>query len=397
MPQPMRVVYLTHYADLYGANRSLVDLAVRAREAHGVVPHVIAARDGPLVRSLAREGVPCRVLPFSPWMTRRVYMGGPHHRVMQHWREWRSARERAAHNTALLPDLADQCRAWGIGLLHVNSSVIGLGAELSRTLDVPWVWHVRELPERHYGYSVDGGPHRFAAMLRRAGAVIAVSDAVRKDVLERAGTDVHVHVVPNGVAREQQLAELRATANERWRSTVPFRFALVGLFHPAKGQVEAVEAFAQLRAEGLDVRLDLAGNGRAEAVLRRIGELRLGGTVELRGYVDDPFTVFRRAHCALVCSRYEAMGRAAVEAMASGIPVIGHASGATPEWVKEGRTGLLFGDGHAPLADRMRLLARDPALARHLGETAMADVAGCCSVERMANSVAEVYRGVLGG
>jgi glycosyltransferase involved in cell wall biosynthesis len=390
----MKVAYLTHYAELYGANRCMLDLMLQAREAHGVEPHVLLAADGPLIGELQRHGIAYAVLPWQAWVHREVYMGGPHHRIMQRYRHWRKARAAVAHNEALLPRLVAQARAWDIALVHVNSSVIGIGGALSRALGVPWIWHVRELFGLHYGYRAGGGPHAFARALRGADAVIAMSAAVRDELLRQAGGDLQVAVVYDGVYTTAQAQAIRAHAQGRWARTRPFRFVLVALFHPSKGQVEAVEALAQVRAQGADAQLVLVGGGPMEAVLKRTEELGLAPHVTITGFVPDAGEHFLAAHCALSCSRHEAYGRSTLEALTSGIPVIGHASGGTPELVDDQRTGLLY---HRPeeLHEHMVQLCRDPQRAQQMGRAAMDGFAGQRSIEAMAAEVVRVYGTVL--
>jgi glycosyltransferase involved in cell wall biosynthesis len=390
----MKVAYLTHYADLYGANRCMLDLMLQAREAHGVEPHVLLAADGPLTAELDRHGIPHAVLPWQPWVDRHVYMGGPHHRIMQHYRRWRKVRARAAHNAALVPRLAAQARAWDIGLLHVNSSVIGIGGALARALGVPWIWHVRELFGLHYGYQADGGPRAFARALRQADAVLAMSAAVRAELLREAGGDLPVEVVYDGVYTKAQAGDLAARGQERWARTTPFRFVLVALFHPGKGQLEAVEALAQVRARGADAQLVLVGGGEVGPVVKCIEELALKPHVKLTGFVPDAMPHILGAHCALSCSRHEAYGRATLEALTSGIPVIGHASGGTPELIDHRRTGLLY-QHPGELRDHMLELCDDPQWAWYMGQAAMEGFAAQRSIEAMAHEVVRVYWAVL--
>jgi glycosyltransferase involved in cell wall biosynthesis len=390
----MKVAYLTHYAELYGANRCMMDLLLQAREAHGVEPHVLLATDGPLTAELERHGIPHAVIPWQPWVDRHVYMGGPHHRLMQRFRRWRKERARSAHNAALLPKLVAQARAWSIELLHVNSSVIGMGGALAQELDVPWIWHVRELFGLHYGYQADGGPRAFARALRGADAVIAMSGAVRAELRRQAGSDLPVQVVYDGVYTAAQARDLAARGQERWSRTAPFRFVLVALFHPSKGQLDAVEALAEVRGRGADAQLVLVGGGPSDPVVQRIRELGLGAHVKLTGFVPDAREHILAAHCALSCSRHEAYGRATLEALSSGIPVIGHASGGTPELIDHRRTGLLYLRPDE-LCDHMLQLCDDPQWAWHMGQAAMEGFAAQRSIEAMADEVVRVYWAVL--
>lgn len=386
----MRVLHITHYGELYGANRSLLDLVLRAREAHGVEAFVLLGRDGALRERLEQAGISCAVVPFKPWMERRIYMGGPHHRLMQWTRHRRAMAQRAHFNRQALQDMLHRVAEWRPELLHVHSSVIGLGPELARRLQVPWVWHIRELHRQHYGYSVDGGEAAFGRALRKADAVIALSEAVRRDVLELGGKRVRVHVIPNGIAHADQLLHLRRQAEQRWEHPRPFRFALLGLFHPSKGQVEAVEALAAVRAAGVDVELVLAGDGPAEAIERSIAATSMQAHVQRAGFVEDPFALYHTVHCVLNCSRHEAMGRTTVEAMASGLPVIGHASGATVELIDPGQFGALYRSPEE-LAAHMRQLATHPDEARRMGRAAMDAMALLAQVEGMCAATLRVY------
>lgn len=391
----MRIVYLTHYGELYGANRSMLDLVVEGRERHGLVPFVIAAREGPLLDRLTALHIPHAVVGFQPWMEKRHYMGGPHHKLMQWLQHIQAGRARASTNRRAVQEVAEYCRTWAVELIHVNSSVIGIGQDLAGRLSVPWIWHMRELHRQHYGFAVDGGLGRFANALRKANVVIAPSKAVAFDVNEIAGPNVRMELIPNGVLFKEQRRELEAKAGTQWQITTPFRFALVGVFHPAKGQLEAVEALARVRSAGVDATLVLAGSGRSGTVEERIAQLGMAANITLPGFVEDPHTIYQSVHCVLNCSRHEAFGRTTLEAMANGLPVIGHASGATVELIKPGVNGMLYSTLDE-LVTCMGEMARDPEAGRALGVSAMATLPDQALVETMAAATVRVYCKLLG-
>ncbi|MBL7983250.1 MAG: glycosyltransferase family 4 protein [Flavobacteriales bacterium] len=392
----MRAAYITHYADLLGANRSLLELVKGLREGHGVTPLVMAPREGDLTIALREADIPVQVFPFEPWMTERWYGGGPHHRLMQYWREEKAARARLRTNRQLLPAMVGALRAEGVQLVHANSAVAGIAPMVAAQAGVPLVWHVREMPEQHYGMHLDAGRRGYGDALTKADRVIAISHAVEADV-RRYAPKARVRVVYNGVLAAHRFAELAVRTGERWAVDAPFTFAMVGLIHPGKHQVEAVEALRGLLDRGIEARLVIVGAGREAPVRERIAQLGLSAHVELTGYLAEPFDVLFRSHALLMCSRNEAMGRATVEAMACGLSVIGHASGGTPELVQHGVSGLLYPGGALPLAEQMALLAADGNLARRLGEQARQDAAARFSVERSCAEVNAVYTEVLHG
>lgn len=54
--RPIRVAFIAHYATLYGANRSLLNL-IDGLAAHSVVAHVVVPEEGALTRALDRKSV----------------------------------------------------------------------------------------------------------------------------------------------------------------------------------------------------------------------------------------------------------------------------------------------------------------------------------------------------
>ncbi|MFN6178830.1 MAG: glycosyltransferase family 4 protein [Flavobacteriales bacterium] len=386
----MRVAYITHYSDLYGANRSLLDLMTGLRDRHGVEPLVLAPGPGALVNELERLDIPCHMAPFQPWMTERWYGGGPHHRLLQYLREEKAARERHKANQALLPGIEDWLRSNQVTLLHANSAVAVMGPLLRSRTGLPLVWHIRELPEIQYGLHIDRGRRAYANALRQATRVIAISSTVKEDI-HRYAPDLPLDVIYNGVVPGSLFPELKARSQERWSSGI-FSFAMLGVIHPAKGQLEAVDAFRIVLDRGLDARLIIAGSGREAPVRERIAALGLQDRVEMTGYVKDPYSVLLRAHALLMCSPNEAMGRVTVEAMASGIPVVGLDAAGTSEIVTHRRNGLLYNGGCEALAQRMIELASDRDLARTMGRSAQDDTVARFSIERYCDEVAAVYQ-----
>lgn len=390
----MRVTWITHYTKLYGANRSMLDLVLELRRMGAVEPSVIAPAEGPITEALQAERIPWTVVPLRPWMSERTYMGGPHHRLMQRWRYARAARERAAHDHDLLPDLLRYLRAQRSELVHLNSAAVPLGHAFNRAAGLPVVRHVREMPERHYKLHIDAGRRAYASALRSAARVIAISEAVRADVHRYTGP-MDLSVVYNGVLPvERQGALFEQGRHQRPPMSEGPVFLMLGLFHPSKGQVEAIEALALVRRTHPHARLRLVGGGNERPLLEAIQRTGQAGAVELHGFIDDPFPQLLSAHVLLMCSREEAMGRVTVEAMACGLPVIGHASGGTLELVDDGRTGLLYGGGAEALAARMATLIDDPEQAERMGALGAMRARERFSVERYAQDVLAVYRAV---
>ncbi len=161
---------------------------------------------------------------------------------------------------------------------------------------------------------------------------------------------------------------------------------LVTRLAPEKGADVAIDA---CRIAGMP--LVIAGDGLERASLvERAGE----GAVRFAGRVDDGELARLRAGAAiaLVPSRSgESFGLAAAEAMAAGLPLVASRVGALPELV-DGAALVPPGDASA-LAAAIARLAGD----RQAGERGRARVRAMCAPEVVAQGLAGVNDGCMGG
>jgi glycosyltransferase involved in cell wall biosynthesis len=357
----MRIAFLTHYTELYGANLSLLGLIDGLRR-FGHSCAVICPEHGDLLDALASRGVAAAVLPFAWWLNPRPTARG--------------AAKRFLANLRRLPKLVEQITEWKSDLVYSNSSVFCVGALAAARLGLPHVWHIREFGDRDYDLVPDAGRNIFRRALLTADATIFVSQALKQAILG-ARTAQSAHVIYNGVASEAVFDERRRKAQALHRRRRPFTFVLVGRFRESKGQHIAIKAFAQVTKGHKDVRLLLVGGAGLTgdqsylAMCRqRVQALRLADRIEFWGYIRDVERAYLAADAALMCSRNEAMGRVTVEAMSACRPVIGFESGGTPELIENDRTGLLYRGGPDALAEKMEIYIRAPDLAQSHGETA---------------------------
>ncbi len=101
-----------------------------------------------------------------------------------------------------------------------------------------------------------------------------------------------------------------------------------------------------------------------------------------------------RARILVYLTHSEGLGSAALLAMSAGVPVIASNVGGLAEIIRHEETGLLVENDPAEVAAAIRRLADDGALARRLGDTARQAVIRGFSVEHMVRRTMEVYREV---
>jgi glycosyltransferase involved in cell wall biosynthesis len=385
-PSPgLRVAFFTHYAELYGANLSLLNL-IEGLARYGVRSHVISPEQGDLLPELSRRGIPAAVFPFEWWYSpRRTGLGTV---------------TRLLRNIRCLRRIAARIAEWRCDLVYSNSSVLAIGAIAAARLGLPHVWHLREFGWRDYALLPDFGTCLSRLAFRTADATVFVSHALRRAILGRMSA-VNAHVIYNGVAREAVFEERRRAAEALRGRRRPFTFVLVGRFRASKGQAVAIRAFARIATQYPSARLLLIGGAgqtgeqdyfdRCRALT---SELAVADRVEFWGYIPDPERAFLEADAALMCSRNEAMGRVTAEAMSACRPVIGFDSGGTRELIDPERTGFLYRGGSEALAACMSRYLAEPELAWRHGQTGWHEARRRHSIEVYAGQIHEVIRGI---
>jgi glycosyltransferase involved in cell wall biosynthesis len=118
----------------------------------------------------------------------------------------------------------------------------------------------------------------------------------------------------------------------------------VGRLEWQKGYDRLIQSLPRVLQNFPDIRLTIFGEGRERTPLQsEIDRLRLGHVVTLPGYISDPITALRQADLFVLCSRFEGMSNAMLEALYCGIPVMAtdNAENSANEVIIDGRNGFL--------------------------------------------------------
>jgi glycosyltransferase involved in cell wall biosynthesis len=234
--------------------------------------------------------------------------------------------------------------------------------------------------------------------VRSADAVIVVSEATRRDVLDLLKADpTKVAVVYEAASPECVPLPPEKVAEQRARLGLPERFALfVGTIEPRKNLPVLLRAYAQVWEEH---RVPLVVVGRKgwlyEEVFRTQDSLGLKDEVLFVGPVggDQLVHYYNCADCLVLPSLYEGFGLPVLEAMACGKPVVVSNVSSLPEIVSD--AGLLVEpDDVEGLAAAIGSLLGNPDLRDEMGEKALARSAQF-SWERAARETLDLYHKVL--
>ncbi|MFK3937678.1 1,4-alpha-glucan branching protein domain-containing protein [Alkalihalobacillus sp. NPDC078783] len=137
-----------------------------------------------------------------------------------------------------------------------------------------------------------------------------------------------------------------------------------GRFVPEKGFQHLLEAVQLLRNDGLNIKLQLAGEGPFYDRLLQITEsLKLTKYVSFTGFLgaSDCLVKLEGSDIVVVPSLYEPFGLSALEAMSIGKPVVASNVGGLKELITHEKNGLLFEPGNVKeLAKQLRILINEP-------------------------------------
>ncbi len=322
------------------------------------------------------------------------------------------------------PGLAKHFREFRPDLVHVDEEPYNLATLHSlwlarrigaKTLFFTWQNLFRQYPppfrwvEQHCFRTVDA-------------AIAGNEEAI--GVLRRKGFDKPVEIIPQfgvdpdifspaqpAISMEDTRTDLENARTQDTQSSVlspqssfvgpqpSFRIGFAGRLVEPKGLMDLLEAVAGMEE---DCTLTLVGAGPMQATLQaRAESLRISHRLTIIPGIPSKEmpSVLQNMDVLVLPSRTrpnwkEQFGRALVEAMACGVPVVGSDSGEIPHVI--GDAGLVFPEGNVEaLRSHLRALRSSPELRDELGWRGRARVLDRFTQARVAEQTYELYRAVL--
>ncbi|MBW2255972.1 MAG: glycosyltransferase family 4 protein [Deltaproteobacteria bacterium] len=238
------------------------------------------------------------------------------------------------------------------------------------------------------------------SLLRRADALVAVSETTRRDLASLYDIQHDVRVTYNGYDDSlfHQDGSCDAAILRRY-ALQPGYLLFVGYMTPKKNILLILSALRKLKADrGCSPTLALVGKRGhgADEIFRRARDWSLGSQVVELGYVpdEDLGALYRAAAVFLFPSIYEGFGLPVLEAMACGTAILAADSGSLPEVVGTDEylhppdDPGIWADKLAKMLDNGDYRARAQAWGVRRAET--------FSWETCARELMGVYREVLG-
>jgi glycosyltransferase involved in cell wall biosynthesis len=325
-----KILFVSHSAELNGAELWLLETLKRLdRRSYG--PSLIVPRPGPLLNAASDLGLETHVVPMKWWITERSRI----------WRQpfgW-------IWNLKSVKRIASIIRDRSIDLVFTNSAAMNTGAKAARRTGIPHVWAIHEVlrgPTPFLRYLFGG--RALTRTIVKSSARVIVNSEITGAAFPGAANVILIH---NGVdiqagdegRRNSIRKELGIAADD-------LVAGIVGKIYEGKGQREAIRAVAALSRKYPNLKLLVVGEARDDAYYEGLREIvrenGLDGRVLFVGYRPDLVNVLKVMRVLIVASVVESFGRAALDGMSAGVPVLAVRAGGLPEIIQHGLNGFLI-------------------------------------------------------
>ena len=220
-----------------------------------------------------------------------------------------------------------------------------------------------------------------------------ISNHIEQLIKRRTSKGIHFRVI--NCPRELSTFEPKEAAT-------PVRLSFMGRLTASKGGDILLKALAQVRDQGIDFHLSIAGSGEQRKELEALRDrLGLEDKVSFAGQVSNPIEFLASADIFCFPTLGEGFPISPIEAFAAGCAVIGTDDPGTAELLEQGKLGLVVPRGDAQaFADALAQLIQNPEQRLTLAQRAQQryqerytpEKAKACFLQALQDSIAQFKR-----
>jgi N-acetyl-alpha-D-glucosaminyl L-malate synthase BshA len=251
------------------------------------------------------------------------------------------------YTLALAAKMAEVADEVGLDILHAHYAVphavcAYLARQVARSRD-----GLRVVTTLHgTDITLVGSDQSFRSLTRfgidQSDGVTAVSDFLRRKTVEFFSTERPIEVIPNFVDTGRYAPRPEGPSRERYAKGVERILTHISNFRSSKRAPDAVRVLAAVRRETPAILL-MVGDGPERTMSRDVAiELGVDRHVRYLGQMDAVEEILGVSDLFILPSANESFGLAALEAMSTGVPVIGTSAEGLPELIATGETGYLL-------------------------------------------------------
>lgn len=386
--EKIKVLYIADIYEIGGAVLSFGDMISTLSDRFGVVPVVLASKDGKNKQLCGEKGYKCVVTGH-----RQFYINAgstiPRKIIRIVFRPLLYCRYVLSNIRAI--NIAEKEIDFdSIDIIHTNTERNDIGAYLAKKHNIPHIWHLRVFGDKDYEcFSLKKNLIDF--MNSNTDKFIMISKAVAEHWISKGLESSKVKVIYNGINTGM------ISTRETILNTEKLKIVMVGFIAPLKGQIELLEAVAELDKDYANrLEIDFYGRGAVEYLMYLkafIKKHRLSHIVSFKGQVSGIGKVLCNYDVGCTCSRAEGFGRVTAEYMASGLCVVASDTGANPELVVDGLNGFIYRYGDIKMLKSILMkLIDDRDIIEGVSKTNIETARKKYSIEENAKNVYALYR-----
>lgn len=354
----INILFVSHEEKLNGASLSLLGMIDELIKDNNI--YVLTCfRKGPFIDELKNRDLRVIYAPYRRWL---IYK--PKNKIKWILKKY-TCLFLSIINYLSAIRLQNIINSEKIDIIHSNTSVINIGAILSKLCNIDHIWHIREFGEEDFNiYSIYNKKIMFS-YFNNSKYIIAVSEAIKNKYKEKINKE-KIKVIYNGVSSNNKQARIFNNKKEE------LELVIVGALTLGKGQREAILAVNEIINRGYkNVNLTIVGSGDKNILEKTINELELNNNIKMLGQVKNLIDIRKKMDIELVCSKSEAFGRVTIEGMMSMLPIIGANTGGTKELIIDKYNGLLYDQGnYKSLADKIEYFINNRNEIERMGKNA---------------------------
>lgn len=251
------------------------------------------------------------------------------------------------YELALSSKLVDMVKLHGIQLLHVHYAIPhAYAAYMAQQMLYDEGIIVPIVTTLHGTDITLVGSHPFykpavTFSINKSDAVTSVSESLKKDTMRLFDIKKDIHVVPNFIDLEKHLHNFTDCQREMMADDDERIVTHISNMREVKQIPDVIKIFYNIQKE-VPAKLMMVGEGpEKEGAERMVEELGIKDKVVFFGNSHEIDRILCFSDLFLLPSQTESFGLAALEAMASSVPVISSNTGGLPEVNEDGYSGYL--------------------------------------------------------
>ena len=381
------ILFCLHYSGLNnGAVRSLVDVIEELIKNESVSAYVIYPDcRGSAIDYLEKIGAKCFYIPFY-----RVDYNDKTVNLKKKIRNTFAYNLKGIFSYYNFYKARRMISKYNITTIYSNTIVIDYGFVLSKKMGIPHLWHVREFGKEDHGLNLRGGERKLYANLENSQGIIYISKAIEGKYRPNIKKDVPQYVIYNDISTDF----INPKKNFNMCNTEPLQVAIIGTIQKGKGQLDVIQAVAEVNKMKLKCVLHIAGKEEGsyyEEIKAYVKKHALQNMILFDGFIEEVNKYRSKMDVGVVASENEAFGRVTIEGMLSELAIIGADAAGTLELIQDGVNGLLYHKGDIEqLAKMLNLFYDDRQYMKKIAQTGYKKAIENYTTHQAAKKISEI-------